>query len=671
MWKIIVSIAAICQLAMPDASAQSVNLQMQADYSVGNVTFSPRYAVGDVNNDGFADLVTLNKSNATDIGPISVFLNTTTGGFGAPINIQVASLSPNAVVIGDYNEDGNADLAIAQDGIANGIQIRLGNGTGNFPTGTFIAAERGSPAIASADFNGDANLDIAICTNVNELRVLSGTGSGTFSAAAVFPTANTCQDMRADDFNVDGRADIVVAQRTAATSIQVFLSNGPSFNSPVNTVASGAFSLVVADFNRDCVPDLAAVQYSGSLVYIMLGNRSGGFTVTTTTVTNSPAHMAVGDFNRDKKVDLAIRRNTTVAGSMNLTILPGDGSGGFGTPFEQSIAVPGTTTEMRLATIDANRDGKADLIVGRNGGFILYHGNSPRFTSTETDFDGDLSSDLSVFRPSNGTWYVNRSTYGPTAVQWGLAGDSLTPADYDGDGLTDVAVWRANGFGDPARSYFFILRSSDGTLQQEQFGRSGDNPAIAGDWDGDGRADVAVYRNGAAAGDPSYIFYRPSASPATNFQAVQYGLSGDEAVRGDFDGDHKLDLAVFRPSNSVWYISQSSNSQLVYQNWGTSSDRRVVGDYDGDGKSDVAVFRPSDNTWYILNSSNGTASYRQWGINGDIIAPGDFNGDGKTEPTVYRPSDQRWYTPPCMSFVQNGVRFGASGDTAVPSAFVQ
>ena len=381
--------------------------------------------------------------------------------------------------------------------------------------------------------------------------------------------------------------------------------------------------------------------------------------------------MTVGDFNRDKKVDLAIRRNGLTAGANNLSIYPGNGSGGFGTPFEMALATPTSNVEMRLATLDANKDGKADIIIGRQGGFYLYHGNSALFTRTDSDFDGDLRSDRSVYRPSNGNWYIDRSTKGFTSVHWGTAADRALPSDFDGDGKADVAVWRASGFGDPNISYFFIMRSSDGTLQQEQFGSTGDNPAVVGDWDGDAKADVAVYRAGTTAGAQSNFYYRPSGSPATNFRVIPFGVNGDEAVRGDFDGDGKLDATVFRPSNAVWYIAQSSNGQPTSGVWGLATDKRVAADYDGDGKTDLAVFRPSDNTWYMLGSAAGNVLYRQWGTAGDTVVPADFNGDGKTEPTVYRSSDQRWYTPPCAGFTQNGIKFGTAGDTIVPNSLFQ
>ena len=108
-------ITAIVTLAF-NAAAQAVSIQLQSDYATGSAAGSPRYAVGDVNNDRLPDLVILNKANSTEMGPIAVFLNNGAGGFAAPINITspTITISPNAVAIGDYNEDGHADLAIAK-----------------------------------------------------------------------------------------------------------------------------------------------------------------------------------------------------------------------------------------------------------------------------------------------------------------------------------------------------------------------------------------------------------------------------------------------------------------------------------------------------------------------------------------------------------------------------
>ena len=655
------------------AEAQTINLLLQNDYTIGGAAQTPSFlAVGDVNNDGRPDLVTLNKAT-TASQPLSVFLNNGAGGFATPLTLTSTDISPNAVALGDYNKDGNLDLAIASDGFSSGLNIRLGNGTGNFATGTIISLSGSAFDIVTADFNSDGNLDLAAFTNqaaATDLKVLFGNGTGGFAAPTTFAVPFGHRDLEVSDFNVDGIPDLAVA---ASSVIRTYLNNGAGVftATPDITTAGGPNKIVSADFNRDCIPDLAVSGISTSnTVRILLGNGAGGFGAPLVIpVTNQPENMAVGDFNRDKKVDLAIRRGAA-AGASNFTILPGNGAGGFGAAFELTLTASSSGLTPRLAVMDANLDGRADIIIGRQGGFYLYNGNSALFTRTENDFDGDLKADLSVFRPSTGTWYINRSTQGFFAHQWGLANDKLTPADYDGDGKTDLAVWRENGFGDPNSSYFFILRSSNNTLQQEQFGRAGDVPTVVGDWDGDGKADPAVYRNGATAGAQSFFFYRPSATAGVNFRTLYWGTGGDAPVRGDFDGDGRLDAAVFRPSNAIWYVLQSSNGQSLYQSWGLAADRLVPADYDGDGKTDFAVFPPSNSVWYILNSASGTATYRQWGANADALTPGDYNGDGKTEVSTYRASEQNWYVPQCADYRQSVTKFGAGGDVAVPSSLI-
>jgi hypothetical protein len=131
------------------------------------------------------------------------------------------------------------------------------------------------------------------------------------------------------------------------------------------------------------------------------------------------------------------------------------------------------------------------------------------------------------------------------------------------------------------------------------------------DFDGDGTTDVAVFRPSAGA-----WFVLNSGSNTFNF--ITFGQSGDIPVDGDFDGDKRADFTVFRPSTGDWYRQNSSNGQFSATNFGSNGDKPSPGDFDKDGKTDIAVWRPSVGTYFILRSSNGQFQATQWGANGDI-----------------------------------------------------
>ncbi len=222
--------------------------------------------------------------------------------------------------------------------------------------------------------------------------------------------------------------------------------------------------------------------------------------------------------------------------------------------------------------------------------FVCSAGVSALPQKAVLDFDGDNKTDYVVVRGVGAgdlIWYLQRSTDGFLGQAWGGGFiDQLVPGDYDGDGKWDIAVWRAGG---PAS--FYILQSMTNTLSVVTFGRNGDYPLNTQDYDGDGKADPTVVRN-LGSGVPTWYIQRS----LLGFTALQFGGTHDLPVRGDFDGDGKADIAVYRseagtPANT-FYVLRSSDGGLQAQNFGLySMDYILPGDFDGDGKTDYAVYR--------------------------------------------------------------------------------
>ncbi len=279
-----------------------------------------------------------------------------------------------------------------------------------------------------------------------------------------------------------------------------------------------------------------------------------------------------------------------------------------------------------------------------------------RASTAISDFDGDGRTDISVFRSTSGYWYLSQSSAGFRAVNFGTAGDRLVPGDYDGDGKSDVAVFR------PSNGYWYLLDSSTGAFRYIQFGQTGDITA-PGEYDGDGKTDIGVYRP-----STGYFYYLRSSDGL--YQFIQWGQSGDQPVIGDYDADGKSDFAIFRPSTSGFYVLRSSDGTVRGQQWGTTGDKPIAGDFDGDGKTDFAVFRPSAGAWYYLRSSDNSVGGIAWGSNGDIPASGDYDGDGISDVAVFRPSSGVFYVWQSATSALRAEQWGIDGDVPVASAFV-
>jgi hypothetical protein len=319
-----------------------------------------------------------------------------------------------------------------------------------------------------------------------------------------------------------------------------------------------------------------------------------------------------------------------------------------GTPFTISVNAIAVNGDGILGNADSTDQHFS--LVGYN-----FQELAPPTGASHVDFDGDHSTDLSIFRSTVGEWWYNRSTDGQSrAFQFGAAGDQLTPADFTGDGKTDIAVWR------PSTGTWFVLRSEDTSFYSAPFGMVGDVPVV-GKYDADGKADIAVFRPATA------TWYIQKSGGGTDI--LNFGASTDRPVPGDYDGDGSTDIAIFRPSNGQWWVNRSTAGVIVVE-FGTGSDLTVAGDYTGDNKTDVAFWRPSSGFWFILRSEDFSFYSAPFGATGDLPVPGDYDGDGRFEPAIFRPSTGTWFVDRSTAgiLIQN---FGLSTDTPVPNAFVR
>lgn len=323
---------------------------------------------------------------------------------------------------------------------------------------------------------------------------------------------------------------------------------------------------------------------------------------------------------------------------------------GNNTPFTASSFFSGElspSTEETLAyaaPFSSNFPAGAMLTPGAPNGEVVPQGQA------RADFDGDGKTDLSVFRPTEGNWYLNRSAAGFLVINWGISGDVLVPGDFDGDNKTDTAIFRATNTAGAAD--FYVLNSNGFVVSGVEWGSPEDVPVI-GDYDGDDRDDIAIFR------PSNNTWYILNSGGGTTF--TTFGASGAIPVPGDYDGDGKTDIATFNEGTWNAMLSGGGTSTTTV---GAAGDIPVAGDFDGDSKTDQATFRPSNGTWFIRQSTTTSVVSTAFGATGDIPLPGDYDGDGREDLAIYRSG--HWWVLGSTSGVS--VRaFGLASDAPVVS----
>jgi uncharacterized protein (TIGR03437 family) len=311
--------------------------------------------------------------------------------------------SPQYLALGDFNGDGNADVATANYHDSS-ISVLLGTGDGHFQAAVAYKVGNQPSAIAVGDFNSDGKPDLAV-TNFgdNNFSILLGNGDGTFQPAVAYPVGVSPKSIAAGDFNGDGLTDLVVANEAGA-SISVLLGNGKGAFQAAKNYATGLApsSVVIGDFNGDGNSDIATSNFSANTVSILLGNGDGTFQTSASVNTGvNPTFMATGDFNGDGLTDLAVAQNDS-----HVNVLLGNGDGTFRSPLQYSVSDP----PLQLAVGDVNGDGIADIVTasfynvsvlyGRGTGDFVpaatYLGDTIYFYAALADLNGDGLTEIIV-----------------------------------------------------------------------------------------------------------------------------------------------------------------------------------------------------------------------------------------------------------------------------------
>jgi hypothetical protein len=452
-----------------------------------------------------------------------------------------------------------------------------------------VIANQASVALTNggvAEFDGITNPVVAL------------QGSGTADAPSIVIYLNTTGNtginfscnIRDIDDSIDNSAQQVDVQyRVGGTGNYASVTGGyiaDASSGPSTTMTTPLSLALPAAVDNQAMVEIRVITTNavGSDEWVGVDDIS----VTSTPVIVNTQHIV--DFNGDGKTDWVTVRNT------------GGGPGG-----QESWFVQENT--------------------GAAASYQFPWGISTDFFVPE-DYDGDGKTDYAVWRPGPAgaaAWYILNSI-GSTvrAENYGQTGDDPTVVgDYNNDNKADLAVYRAGALaGD--QSFWFYRITANGPVFARQWGQNGDFPA-PGDYDGDGSADFVVQRSVGFAGQGAFWMNYAAAAPGTLSRYVQFGTPTDVIVPGDYDGDGKTDLAVTRGSGGslFWFIEPSTAlGTFDTYNFGLSAtDFRTQGDYDGDGKTDIAVWRPNadptQNFYFVRKSSNGALLANEWGQNGD------------------------------------------------------
>ena len=624
-------------------------------YPVG--AFPDSLTFGDFNRDGKLDLITANGNGWNQPGTLSLLLGRGDGSFEAAANISVER-GPRGIVAADFNGDGKLDVAAAISGgwtETNRVNVLLGRGDGSFEAPAGYGVGTAPSWIATGDFNGDGRADLATAnagpgSSGTSASVLINRGDGTFQAASSVSVGAYPGFILVADFNHDAKADLAVANRTSP-SVSVLLGKGDGSFQPATqfSVPVGVSQLAVADFNRDTNPDLAVLggSYDAGAVTLLSGNGAGGFgPAGSISIGVGLQAICAGDFNQDTMIDLL------VAGGYDnqLLLVSGRGDGTFrsttdtypvGGEIHGIIAQDfNRDGQLDLATANLNSDSISVVLQQTNGIFLeatSYEvGSQPRAVKAG-DFNKDGRIDL-VTANFDGTLSLLRGRTGAPgmfAQDWptlilGSNHTDVAVGDFNADGNADIATLNYYG-----ASLSVALGKGDGSFQTPTPPapelNSGPASIVVEDFDGDGKADLAVgydggYRISVLRGDGDGTF-----QARTDIQTWEIPWF---IATGDFNFDGKADLVA---AHYDWrrisvMINRSTNQTLVFDppamhEVANDPVSVAVGDFNGDNQPDIVSGNYASLS-VLMGLGDGTfTTATNYFLGGKYAAVGDFNND--------------------------------------------
>lgn len=618
----------------------------------------------DFNGDGRQDAATLNSGSNS----ISVLLGNGSGGFGTVTNFALPpnSFNANGIVVGDFNGDNKADLAVGNtfNSVGN-ISVFLGTGTGSFsaPNNYTLGTTNNSPRLAAGDYNGDGRMDVAvgnISNNIGVSILFRDAANNGFDSVTNLNLGFTITSLASADFNSDGRHDLVV-NRQGANSIVALVRNAANngFDSVPMTINGTSGQVIVGDFTGDGRQDIAAA-YSGGLDILPRnalgfdGPSPAGFSVNGT--------MDIGDFNNDGRLDIAYSQSGSFAAIAYRNL----SNSGF--DFPVAVGTAGFATRT-IAAADFNNDGRADIaalngngsnagsvsVLRRNGTNVGFD-TSPAFTIGNNIFPnsfsdaalGDFNNDgiqdlafatngtqnISVYQGNGNGGFANLTN---VTVSGSNPTGFIAAADFNNDGNVDLVV--PNSLLLTGGSGFSVLNGagngSFATVTTDVVTNFNVSRIAVGDFNGDGRADLALNRQST---NQTHIYLRNTANSGFDSPVILTNLNNANSLAvGDLNNDGRDDLAIGYPSTAMFSVilRNSVNNGFdtaVNYNANTQNGFLTIADFDGDGNEDIAYGANEVSVYY--GSATGVfglpTSYGGF-LTANYLASGDFNGDGRQD----------------------------------------